>query len=306
MLQQLIKSSQPVFALLLCLLVIPALWFFMPTANLVEHWLLAILFYLVTLVFVLLPTRLYQKTELSKNCVNAAAFSFLIAVLMVNYKGFHWREMLFLAAVLLSIFQGLKVYKEAKPGARYLSLGLLASFQFILLPAVGVLSLFNILPFVLFGVGLRGKNIMAYLFGILLCMYLYYSASYLFNFSNYMYFENPFSRLYLLRDIKNWLGTIALFITGLLVAFPGYLSTSSDLSVEKRFYKRLLAYFFMLCLIQGFLLTLSNPTPKMHVIALLPIVALLTPLFAEAKRAWPSLVLFSVALLVFVVRNFYL
>lgn len=305
MLKRLIQSSQPIFSLILYIIFIPVLWYTNSNGFENGNWALSILALIALAASTAFVGFALEKADLVKNTTNAAAFALLICLLITNVKHENFRELGFLFCALLSINQTIKIYKEDQPGAQYLVLGIIVGLQFILLPLVGILSIAGVLPYILFGAGIRVKGILSYACGIVICIYLYYASSYLFNLDLGLQFGKfKFDIFNIINSPLAWLGPILLLVTALLVGIPGNLSLHKDLSVERRFYQRVILYHSVILLIQGTIMSTANSSNAFNIIGVFATALLLITIFGKSKSRWVSSLFLVISLLIFIGRSF--
>jgi hypothetical protein len=306
MLHRLIQSSQPIFSLLLYVIIIPVLWFgFQHPFS--EGQIFQSIIALIGLIgSVLLMGLTLEKTELIKNSSNASAFALLIALLFADIKLDSLREIFFMALSSISLIQSIKIYKDDQPGAQYLILGFLAGIQFLLLPFVGIYSFLGILPYLLFGSGIKLKGIISFAVGALVSIYLFVSANYLFNLNLSISFDINLKVYNIFSDTLAWAGPFTLIATAVFIGIPGNLSLFKDLSVEKRFYHRIILFQSVLVLAQGIVLSVTNNTPALNIVAVFSAGLLLTIIFAKVQRGWVSMTFFLIALAIFIGRSYFI
>lgn len=306
MLHRIIQSSQPIFSLLLYIIVAPILWFVYQHPPGEGQLLLS-----VTALLGLIGTSffmgvIFEKATLIKNSANASAFALFMVLLMADIKFENLREILFMFVSMLSILQSIRIYQEDKPGAHYLILGIMTSVQFLLLPFVGVYSIAGILPFMMFGAGIKIKGLVSYLMGVVISIYLYFSAGYLFGLDLDISFEINLKVYNIFSDIMAWVGPFVLIGAAVLIGLPSGMSLFKDLSVERRFYHRLVLFHCTLVLAQGVILSITNRTSAVDIIAAFSTVMLFTILFAKVRRTWVSGIFLFLALAIFIGRSYFI
>tara|TARA_R110001592_G_scaffold325782_4_gene606169 strand:+ start:54407 stop:55327 length:921 start_codon:yes stop_codon:yes gene_type:complete len=306
MLHRLIQSSQPIFSLLLYIIVIPMLWFVFQHPISEGQVLQSVLALIGLIGASFFMGLILEKTELTKNSINASAFALLIAVLFADIKFDHLREIFFMLFATVTVLQSIKIYKEDHPGAQYLILGFLVGIQFLLLPFVGIYSIAGILPYMLFGAGIRIKGIVSYLVGAVISVYLYLSIGYLFDLDSVINFDINLKVYNIFSDTLSWIGPFSLVAIAIFIGIPGNLSLFRDLSVEKRFYQRIMLFHSILILAQGIVLSVTNNTPALNIIATFSVCLFLTVIFTKVQRAWVSSVFFLLALIIFIGRSYFI
>jgi hypothetical protein len=306
MLHRLIQSSQPIFSLLLYIIVIPTLWFVYQHPFSEDHVFESVIALLGLIGASFSMGLILEKTELTKNSINASAFALLITVLIADVKFDHLREIFFMLFASITVLQSIKIYKEDHPGAQYLILGFLVGIQFLLLPFVGIYSIAGILPYMLFGAGIRIKGIVSYLVGALISVYLYLSVGYLFNLDFIINFDINLRVYNIFSDTLSWAGPFALVAMAIFVGIPGNLSLFRDLSVEKRFYQRVVLFHSVLILAQGVVLSVTNNIPALNILATFAACLFFTIIFTKVRRTWVSSVFFLLALVIFIARSYFI
>lgn len=305
MLQRLIQSSQPIFSLVLYILFIPVLWYMNSRGLENVNWILSVLSIIALSASTIFVGFALEKADLVKNSSNATAFALLICLLITNVKHENFRELAFLFCALLSIYQSIKIYKEDQPGAQYLVLGFIVGLQFILLPFVGILSLAGVLPYILFGAGIKVKGILSYLCGIVICLYLYYSIGYLFDLNfGFQFGDFQFDIFNIINSPLAWLGPILMLAIAVLVGIPGNMSLHKDLNVESRFYQRVILYHSVILLAQGAIMSTSNSVNAFNIIGAFAAALLFTTIFGKSKSKWVTSLFLFVSLLIFIGRSF--
>lgn len=306
MLHRLIQSSQPIFSLLVYIIVIPTLWFVFQH-PISEGQIIISVAALLALIFTsFFVGKILEQTELAKNSMNASAFGLLLSLLIADIKFDNLREIFFLLFSAIAIAQSIKIYKQDQPGAQYLILGFLAGLQFLLIPFVGVYSLAGILPYLLFGAGIKIKGIVSFLVGALLSVYLFLSVNYLFDLDLAISFDINLKVYNIFKDTLSWVGPFVLIASAVFIGIPGNLSLFRDLSVEKRFYQHIVLFQCVLILAQGVVLSVTNNNPALNILASFSASILLSIIFAKVSRGWVCNALFFIALLIFIGRSYFI
>lgn len=306
MLHRLIQSSQPIFSLLVYIIVIPALWFVYHN-PIAEGNIIQSVAALLALIFASFFTgKILENTELAKNSINASALGLLIALLLADIKLENLREIFFLLCTTATIAQSIKIYKKDQPGAQYLILGALAGIQFLLIPFVGIYSLAGLLPYLLFGAGIKIKGIVSFLVGALMSVYLFLSLNYLFDLEWVISFDIDLKVYNIFKDTISWVGPFTLIISTVFIGIPGILSLFRDLSVEKRFYQHIILFQCVLILAQGVVLSVTNNTPAINILAAFASGAILSIIFAKARRGWVSTSFVIIAISIFISRSYFI